>query len=176
MNKIMIVKLLVKAYFIATLFGSFSHILTAAGMLGLDGWEQGMTPWLIDGMFVIAMIMRSEEFSTRTRRIALRVQVVMGALSLTANVYAATSVGGIFLAGMLVTGMIFGEWLVGQIESAEVENARNAAAEAARIVAEAAAEIAAKKAAAIAKGQATRARNAKTRKTQVKALESMLKA
>lgn len=164
MNKVGIVKAVVKGYFLAALAGSFTHVINAANKLGLEGWEAAITPFLIDGMFVIAMVMRSEEFSTRTRRIGFRVFIVMGLLSLSANIYAASHVGGIFLAVLLVGGMVFGEWLAMQIESAAVEEAHKAIADAE-----------AKKLAAIAKGKATRARNARTKKAQTKALENLLK-
>jgi predicted membrane channel-forming protein YqfA (hemolysin III family) len=109
MSKTFIIWLIVKAYFVAALFGSFTHIVVAAEFLGLHGWEAGIVPFLIDGMFVIAMVLRSETYSARTRRIGLRVQVAMGTLSLAANITATRTVGGILLAVLLVGGMIFSE-------------------------------------------------------------------
>jgi len=162
-NKVSAVKLIVKGYFLAAMVGSFTHIIHAAHRTGLAGWEADITPCLIDGMFIISMVMRSSEFAQRTRKIGFRLQVVMGAFSLAANSYAATRLGGYILAGMLVGGMVFGEWLTGQIESAVVESARNALAEAE-----------ARKAASIAKGVATKRRNARTRKVETKALENLL--
>lgn len=163
MNKVGIVKAVVKGYFLAAMVGSFTHIIEAAHRTGLVGWEATITPFLIDGMFVIAMVMRSDEFASRTRKIGFRLQVVMGAFSLAANSYAATRLGGYILAGLLVGGMVFGEWLTGQIESAAVEAATKVLADAE-----------ARKAEAIRKGQQTRKRNARTRKAQTAALESML--
>lgn len=172
MNKVSVVRMIVKGYFLAALAGSFTHVIHAAEKTGLGGWEAGITPFLIDGMFVIAMVMRSQEFSKRTRQIGFRVQVVMALLSLSANIYAASKIGGVFLALLLIGGMIFGEWLTGQIHGAEVDVIADAEA-ATRAAAEAAQ---AKRAAAIAKGQATKAKNARERKAQAKALEGMLKS
>lgn len=171
MNKVAIVKAIVKGYFLAALAGSFTHVIESAHKVGLTGWEAGITPFLIDGMFVISMVMRSEEFSRRTRRDGFAIQVIMGAMSLTANVYAATHLGGVILAGMLVGGMVFGEWLVGRIQSASVDVIADAEA----ATRQAAVDAQAKKDAAIAKGKATRARNARTRKADVKALERLVK-
>lgn len=176
MKKTTLVKLIVKAYFLAALAASFTHIVTAAEKLGLTGWEAGIVPFLIDGMFVIAMVLRGEVYSTRTRRIGFRVQVATGALSLAANVTAAETVGGVILANLLIIGMIFSEWLIDakQMKTAAQEAAEQAVAEAERVTREAAESAAARKAAGIAKGQATRRRKATTRKHQVAALESLL--
>lgn len=178
MSKTFLVWLIVKAYFIAALFGSFTHIVTAAEKLGLGGWEAYIVPFLIDGMFLIAMVLRSETYSTRTRKIGLRVQIAMGALSLTANITAASTAGGIILAALLVGGMIFSEWLGDpkQMKTAAQADAEFAVAEAERIAREAAEAAAKRKADGIAKAQATRRRKATTRKAQAKVLEDMLKA
>jgi hypothetical protein len=176
MSKTFIIWLIVKAYFVAALFGSFTHIVVAAEFLGLHGWEAGIVPFLIDGMFVIAMVLRSETYSARTRRIGLRVQVAMGTLSLAANITATRTVGGILLAVLLVGGMIFSEWLGDpkQLKTAAQEAAEVTAAEAARIVAQAEAEAAARKAEGIAKGLATKAAKKAERDALTRALESAL--
>lgn len=176
MNKVIIIRIIVKAYFVAALAGSFTHIIAAAEKLGLHGWEAMIVPLLIDGMFLIAIVLRGDVYSARTRRIGLRVQVAMGLLSLTANVTASKSAGGILLAVLLVGGMVFSEWLVDpkQMQTAAQADAE-AAAEAAAQAAQAAAEAAAaRKAEGIRKSAATRARNARTRKVEVKVLEKML--
>jgi hypothetical protein len=178
MSKVTCVKLIVKAYFLAALIGSFTHIVTAAEKLGLTGWEAVIVPFLIDGMFIIAMVLRGEVYGTRTRTIGLRVQVAMGALSLTANITAAETAGGVILAGLLVGGMIFSEWLVDakQMKTAAQEDAEAAVAEAERIAREDAEARAARKADGIRKAQATRRRKATTRKVQAQALEELLNA
>lgn len=176
MSKTFLIWLIVKAYFIAALAASFTHIVTAAEFLGLRGWEAGITPFLIDGMFLIAMVLRSETYSTRTRRIALRVQIAMGTFSLAANITATRSVGGVLLSVMLVGGMIFSEWLADgrQMKTRATEAAELATAEAERIVRQAEAEAAARKAAGIAKGVATRAAKTAEKRALNRALESVL--
>jgi hypothetical protein len=176
MSKTFLIWLIVKAYFVAALAGSFTHITVAAEFLGLHGWEAGIVPFLIDGMFVIAMVLRSETYSARTRSIGLRVQVAMGTLSLAANITATRSVGGVLLAVLLVGGMIFSEWLGDpkQLKTAAQENAETAAADAARAIAAAEAEAAARKAEGIAKGIATKAAKKAERDALNRALESAL--
>lgn len=178
MSKTFLVRFIVKAYFIAALAGSFTHIITAAERVGLHGWEATIVPFLIDGMFIIAMVLRGDTYSTRTRMIGLRVQIVMGLLSLSANITATRSVGGVLLAVLLVGGMVFSEWLADpkQMRTAAQEDAERAVAEAERIAREDAEARATRKAAGIAKAQATRRRKATTRKHQVAALESLLNA
>lgn len=177
MSKTFLIWLIVKAYFIAALAGSFTHIITAAERVGLTGWEAVIVPFLIDGMFIIAMVLRGESYSTRTRKIGLRVQIAMGALSLAANITAATAVGGILLSVLLVGGMIFSEWLADpkQMKTAATEQAEYAVAEAERIARDAEAEAAARKAAGIAKGVATRAAKRAEKLAETKVLENMLK-
>lgn len=121
MNKISVVKNIVKLYFAGALTGSFIHIVAAAEKLGGHGVEAYATPFMIDGLAVIGMIMRGEEFSTRTNKIGFRVQCIMGMLSLGMNVYAAHSLFGV-LFGIAIVGLfIFAEWLKDQIESREAE-------------------------------------------------------
>lgn len=177
MNRVTTVQMIVKLYFFAALTGSFTHTITAATKVGLSGWEAYSTPFMIDGLAVIGMVMRSEEFASRTRKIGFRVQMVMGCMSLTANVYAAHNTGGMIFGVGIVALFLMAEWLgdKAQMQSAKDEAMKLAQAEAARIVAEAAAEAQAKKDAAIAKGKATRAKNLRTKAAQTKALESLLK-
>lgn len=178
MSKVMLIWIIVKAYFVAALAGSFTHIVEAAQWLGLTGWEALIVPFLIDGMFIIAMVLRGETYSTRTRRIGLRVQVAMGSLSLAANIVATRTVGGVLLALLLVGGMIFSEWLADaqQMKTAKAEAAELAAAEAAAAAQRAAAEAAARKAEGIAKGLATKAAKRDQRLAEQKVLEKMLSA
>ena len=177
MNKVSLVKGIVKLYFFAALAGSFTHIITAAEKVGLGGWEAWSTPFMIDGLAVIGMVMRGEEFSSRTRRIGFRVQMVMGCMSLTANVYAAHNTGGMIYGVGIVALFLAAEWLGDkhQMQSAKAEADALAIAEAEAITAQAAAEAQAKKAATQAKRAATIAKNKRTKASQTKALESLLK-
>lgn len=188
-KKVRTVRNIAKLYFVGALAGSFSHIVTSAYKLGADKWyEAWATPLLIDGLAVIGMIMRSEDFSKRTNKIGFILQCVMGSLSLAMNVYAANNLFGVLFGIALVGCFILAEWLKDNIEGREVdgreEQERQAKAaqlaaqaivdaENARIQAEADA-LAAKKAASIAKGKATRRRNAKIKAQQEKALEGLL--
>ncbi len=176
MSKTFLIWLIVKAYFVAALAGSFTHIVQAAEFLGLHDWEALIVPFLIDGMFIIAMVLRTETYSARTRRIGLRVQIAMGSLSLAANITATRNFGGTLLAVLLVGGMIFSEWLADgkQMKTAVQEAAETAQAEAARAAAAAEAEAAARKAEGIAKGLATKAAKKAERDALNRALESAL--
>lgn len=172
MNKVTAVNVIVKLYFLGAIAGSFTHIITAAEKVGLSGWEMYSTPFMIDGLAIIGMVMRSHEFSTKTRKIGFRVQCTMGALSLVANVYAAHNIGGIIYGVGIVALFVAAEWLADNIEGAgadvvvEAEKAIDAAA--------------ARKAEITAKRLATRKRNqvkaAKAAKAETKALESALAA
>jgi hypothetical protein len=145
LNKVQAVRGITKLYFVAALAGSFTHIITAAHKTGLVGWEAWSTPFMIDGLAVIGMVMRSEAFSQATRSTGLRVQAVMGLVSLVANVYAASTVGGVLYGVAVVALFLAAEWLTGQLAPASVDQA---------------AAVKAKRQAAAAKGAATRKANA----------------
>lgn len=162
MNKVTMAKRIAKSYFILALVVSFLHLVHAGFKGGLT-WESYLIPFMVDGIAMMGMLLRGEEFSSRTRKIGFRTQIIAGVLSLAGNVYAAHNVAGIVMGTAVVSLFIFAEWLTDQIESVEVETARKVAEEAA-----------AKKAEAIAKAAATRKRNARTKKAEVKVLESML--
>lgn len=163
MTKTQAIRAIAKLYFAAAIAASFSHILTTAGNMGLTGWEQWSTPFMIDGIAIMGLAMRSAGFSTATQRIGFRTQMIAGALSLIANIAAATTPGGYVYGVGVVTLFVYAEWLSTKIESAEAEQERQAAA-----------EIAAKRQAAAAKGAATRKRNARRQKAEDRALENIL--
>lgn len=169
MNKVSIIKAIVKLYFLGALTGSFIHLVEAAHKLGL-GNEAIAIPFMIDGIAVIGMVMRSEAFSKRTRKIGFRTQAFAAMMSLAGNVYAASSLGGIIFGVGIVALFIFAEWLSDNIECAEEDVKR----EAERIVREAEEATQAKKRVAIEKGKITKARNARVKKAEVKVLETML--
>lgn len=161
-KKVMAIRAIVKLYFVGAITGSFIHIVAAAEFLGGHGIEAFSVPFMIDGIAIIGMVMRSPDFSKRTNRIGFKVQCGMGLLSLIMNILAAHNLFGV-LYGIGIVGLfVFSEWLSDHIEPASVDNreaeaAAIAAAE--RAVREAEAAIAAKKAATSAKRAATIARN-----------------
>ena len=159
MNAYRIAKLITKLYFAAAIAGSFAHIITSAHKVGLTGWEAWATPFMIDGLAVMGIIMRGIQFSKRTRKIGFRTQLVMGSMSLTANVYAAHNLGGVIFGVGVVALFIFSEWLADNMESVAVDQA---------------AEVQAKRQAATAKAVATRKRNARVKAQETKVLEKML--
>lgn len=160
-DSVKIVRAIVKIYFLAALAGSFSHIIEAAFKIGLTGWEAWSTPFMIDGIAIIGMIMRTDAFSIATRKTGFRVQCVMGIVSLVANVYAAANLGGVIYGIAIVTLFLAAEWLAERLESAEADKVR-AAQE--------------KRSQAAQKAAATRKRNATKRKREVKVLEKMINA
>lgn len=175
MRKVSAIKAITRLYFAAAIVLSFLHLVHAARKGGLT-WESWTVPFMVDGIAIMGLTMRSEDFAGRTRRIGFRVQIVAGLLSLAGNVYAAHNAGTAVFGVAVVALFVFSEWLSDQIESAVVEAARLATEEAA-----------AAKAASIAKGNATRAanRNAKLARTtaakrraraETRVLEGMLKA
>lgn len=165
----MIVKAIVKAYFLGAIAVSFAHIIAASHKLALNGWQAWTTPFAIDGIAIIGMVMRSERWSDETNRLGFRVQVTAGLLSLACNVFAGNTLGE-RIYGVIIVGLfIFSEWLGGKLVTrASVEAEAKAAAEAAE-AARVAAEAEAKKAAAVAKGKATRAANRAAQEKIVKA-------
>lgn len=165
MNKPLIVKVIAKLYFIGALIGSFAHLIHAAQKGGLTGAEAYSVPFMIDGLALTALVMRGEEFSTRTRRIGFRVFLLTGSMSLAGNVFAASNLGGAIYGVAIVALFIGMEWLSDNIESAQAEQAKTAVDEAE-----------AKKAAAIAKGQATRRANKAQAEKLIKTAEKVTRA
>jgi hypothetical protein len=191
MNKVSLVKGITKLYFAGALAGSATHIITASHKMGGTGIEAMVTPLMIDGIAIIGMVMRSEDFSKRTNKIGFIVQCVMGAMSLAMNVAAAHNLFGVAFGIAIVSLFIFSEWLGDQIEGREVDGQTAAAAAAEKAAAELAAATAwmiacqhptrcaseaqcSTKKAAKAKAQKTIKAKAKTRAIQAQALQSLL--
>lgn len=118
---------------------------------------------MIDGLAVIGLAMRGEAFSRATRKIGFRVQCIAGGVSLLANVYAASNLGGVIYGVAVVALFVGSEWLADKIESADVDAAAALAAKRTASAQKAAQTRKANRA------KATRKRNAETR-----ALESLL--
>jgi hypothetical protein len=150
---------IVRAYLLGALVISFSHIVSAAHLLQLDGWQAWTTPFAIDGFAVLGMIARSHSFAARTRTIGLRVQVVASLLSLACNIFAGHTPGERVYGAMIVAAYIFSEWFGDQMKPAETDAAADAQAVEAHLTAQqdqAAAARAAVRSAAAVKAAATR--------------------
>jgi hypothetical protein len=160
MNQISIVKGIVRGYFVGALALSASHTVHSFEKLGLDTGEQYVTPLAIDGIAILGLIMRGDKWSTDTRKIGLRIQIGAGALQLAANVYAASSTGGMILGVLVVALYLLAEWLSGRMVTRDAELAAEALAEALEIARAEEARIAAEKAK---KNEAARLRRAANR-------------
>lgn len=152
MDRVKAVKLIVRGYFFFAIAASFTHLITAAQKGGLAGWEAWSVPFLVDGIAIVGLIMRGEEFDTRTRKIGFRVQCGAGLLSLLGNVFAARNLGGAVFGVAVVGLFVLTEWLSDNMGSAKDEAKR----------------------AAIKKGLATRRRNARQAKAVVREAERAL--
>jgi hypothetical protein len=175
-----IIKAIVKLYFIGALAVSFNHIVTAAHKLQLLGWQSFTTPFAIDGIAVIGMVMRSERWSDETNRTGFRVQMGAGALSLVCNVFAGNTLGERIYGVLIVALFIFSEWLSDRLvtraaatKAAEIAELEALAAQptAEEIAAQQRSERARK---AAATRKANKARKDRERKAQAKALEALV--
>jgi hypothetical protein len=128
MSQTRIVKGIVKGYFFGALGVSAMHIISAFEKLGLNDGEQYGTPLAVDGIAVLGLVMRSDRWSTDTRKIGLRVQIGAGSLSLAANVFAGSSLGGRILGVMVVGLFLLAEWLGDRMVTREEEQAKAQAA------------------------------------------------
>jgi hypothetical protein len=124
-----IVKAIVKLYFLGALAASFLHIMAAWSKLGLHGWQDVTTPFAIDGVAVIGMVMRSEKWSQATNKIGFRVQFGAGMLSLACNVFAGSNAGERVYGVLIVALFIFSEWLSDHMETRKAEVAKAETAE-----------------------------------------------
>src|SRR4051812_23115926 len=73
-------------YMPGALLISFDHIVAAAHMFGLHGWEAYTVPAFLDGFALIGMVMRGRGFAGDVRRFGLQLQLGAGVGSLAANV------------------------------------------------------------------------------------------
>lgn len=173
-SKVTLVKTIVKLYFVGALAGSFVHTITAAHKAGLLGWEAWSVPFMVDGLALIGLVMRSASFSQATRARGIRVQVVMGLVSMAANAYAAHNLGGAVFGIALVGLWLASEHLAANLESAQADLDRQAAEALARVEA----DQTAKRQEAARRGAATRKANAarkdRRRKTETRVLNDML--
>jgi uncharacterized membrane protein len=177
-----IVRTIVKAYFLGALTLSFMHIVEAANKLHTTGWQIWCWPFMIDGIAVIGMVMRSKNWSSATNKIGFRVQLGAGTLSLAANIYAGNTTGDRMTGIGAVALFLFAEWLSDHMETRQAETKKIETAELEAIAAlpspeELAAQARSERAK---KAWETRRKNdakkARERKAQAKALEALVAA
>ncbi len=109
---------IVRLYMIGTLAVSFGHIITAAHLLQLDGWQALTVPFAVDGFAVLGMIGRSRRFAASTQRTGLRLQLVAGAASLACNIYAGHTIGQRIYGALIVIAFVVAEWYAGKLRPA----------------------------------------------------------
>jgi hypothetical protein len=107
---------------------SYTHIVHAAHLLGLHGWQAYAAPIFIDGFGLLGLLARSKSFAPETRTLGRRFQVVATLISLAANVGAGDSVGAMVFGGMVVAGYLAAEQLAERMRSVEVAQADDAKA------------------------------------------------
>lgn len=177
-----LVKAIVKLYFIGALAASFTHIMHAWSKIGLHGWQDVTTPFAIDGIAVIGMVMRSERWSDSTNKIGFRVQIGAGSLSLACNVFAGSNIGERVYGALIVALFLFSEWLSDHLVTRAQAEAEAQTAELEAIAAlpspeELAAQARRERALrAAATRKRNNARKERERKAQAKALESLVAA
>ena len=116
----LLVAAIVRLYMIGALAVSFTHIVTASHLLGLEGWQAWTVPFAIDGFALLGMIGRSARFSADTQRTGFRLQITAGAVSLIANVYAGHTVGERLYGALIVAAFIVAEWYAAKLRPAPV--------------------------------------------------------
>lgn len=125
-------KLITKAYFFGALSISFTHIITSAHKMGGEGYEPYIAPFMVDGVALLGMHMRSEKYDDRTNKIGLWAQSLAGLVSLAMNVHAAHSLFGLLLGIGVVILFLATEWMAGNIRlRIDSEAEQKAAADAA---------------------------------------------
>jgi hypothetical protein len=155
------IKAISKAYFFGAMAVSAIHTVHSFEKMGLNTGEQWITPLAIDGLAFFALGLQSKKYSDDTNKIGLRLQIGAGISQLAANVYAASSPGGMVL-GLMVVGIYLLMEAIGPRIKTRAEQ------EAAEALVQAAAERDAKNAAA-------RARRA-AKKVEAQALENLVNA
>jgi hypothetical protein len=150
-----------KGYFFGAMAVSALHTVHSFEKMGLTTGEQWLTPLAIDGLAFFALGLQSKRYADGTNRIGLRLQIGAGIAQLAANVYAASSLGGMIL-GLLVVGIYLLMEAIGpRIKTRAAQEAEEATAKA--------------EAERIAKNAAARARRA-TKKVEAQALENLVNA
>ncbi len=132
------IKAISKGYFFGAMAVSAIHTVHSFEKLGLNTGEQWITPLAIDGLAFFALGLQSKKYSDDTNKIGLRLQIGAGIAQLVANVYAASSPGGMVL-GLMVVGIYLLMEMIGpkirtrvEVEAAAAKIEADAKAEADR--------------------------------------------
>jgi hypothetical protein len=153
-------KLITKAYFFGAMGVSAIHTIHSFQKMNLHTGEEFITPLGIDGLAFFGLALQSSKWSDSTNKIGLRIQIGAGIAQLAANVFAASSIGGMVFGLMIVGIYLLMEAIGPKLRTraeVEAENAALAAAAAEKAEAEAAAAAReAKNAAARARRQAAK--------------------
>jgi hypothetical protein len=149
----------VRMFMIGAAAVSFSHIIETSQSLGL-GWEAWTVPFLVDGLAVLGLIGRSEQFATSTRRAGLVLTLAAGTLSLACNILAGHNLGQRLYGVLVVAGFIATETYAARLRPAPVAPVAQTADERAAVELAARRSIAARKAAATRKANAVAAARA----------------
>jgi hypothetical protein len=170
-TRMIIVRAIVRGYFLAALYGSFHNLIHAGYKAGM-GADSPAVPWMVDGVAVLGILMRHPTFSAHSRKVGMCLIAFGASLSLVGNVFAASNAGQAGFGAALVGFYLVGEILSGpkHLQPARVDIDREAAATAAQL----AAEAAERKAAGIRKGQQTRRRNARIKAAETKLIDGMV--
>lgn len=150
-----------KGYFFGAMALSAAHTVHSFEKLGLNDGQQYLTPLAIDGLAFFALGLQGKRYGDSTNKIGLRLQIGAGVAQLAANVFAASSIGGLIL-GLLVVGIYLMMEMIGPRIKTRAEQE----------AAEAAAKAAIERETANAKARARRA----TKKVEAQALENLVNA
>jgi hypothetical protein len=93
-----------KGYFFGAMAVSAVHTVHSFEKLGLHTGEQFLTPLAVDGLAFFALALQGKRYGDDTNKIGLRLQISAGIAQLAANVFAASSIGGMVL-GLMVVGI-----------------------------------------------------------------------
>lgn len=166
----MSVKAITKGYFFGAMAISAIHTVHSFEKMGLHTGEQWITPLAVDGLAFFGLALSSSKYEDSTNKIGRRIQIAAAALQLASNLYAASSVGGMVLGGLIVGVYLLAEAVSPRIKTRAQAEAELAAKIEAEMAAQAEAEVQAKKDATNAAARARR----QNKKAETQALENML--
>lgn len=123
-------KAITKAYFFGAMAVSAVHTIHSFQKIGLHTGEEYFTPAAVDGLAFFGLSLQSGKYSDATNRIGLRMQIGAGIAQLAANVFAASSAGGMLLGVMIVGIYLLMEAIGPKLKTRAAVEAEEAAAKA----------------------------------------------